>query len=160
MTMMMTKALFAAAVTIGFASTAEAQPPNYFIQDAIRGHQTEMMLGGLASERGASPAVRRYGRELQRDHSAAKQDAIRVARRMGVPNPAGMTAEGRRTWARLKMLHGRAFDRAFLREVAEEHRADIAEYRDQARSGAPTARYADRTLPILREHLREAEHIS
>lgn len=157
MTRLMTTSLLAAAAAIGLSAAAPAQPPNYFIQDAIRGHQTEMMLGGLASERAASPEVRRYGRELQRDHGAAKQDAIRVARRMGVPNPAGMTAEGRRTWARLKMLHGRAFDRAFLREVAEEHREDIAEYRDQARSGAPTARYAERTLPTLREHLRAAE---
>lgn len=159
MSRIMTKALLAATAAIGIAAASQAQPPKYFIQDAIRGHQTEMMLAGLATERAASPGIRRYGRELQRDHSAAKQDAIRVARRMGVPNPIGMTPEGRRTYSRLKMLHGRAFDRAFLRHVTNEHREDIAEYRDQARSGAPTARYAERTLPTLREHLRAAERL-
>lgn len=148
-----------AAAAIGIAGAAQAQPPDRFIQDAIRGDQSEMMLGGLAADRAASPRVRDYGRKLQRDHSMNKQEAIRVARRMRVPNPAGMTPQARAEYSRLKMLRGRAFDREFIRYMVQDHRKDIDEFREQAHSRAPTADYAQRTLPHLEEHLRIAQSL-
>jgi len=155
----MIAALLTAVATMGIAGTARAQPPEQFIQHAIRGNQSEMMLGTLAESRAGSPKVRDYGRQLERDHSMAKQDAIRTARRMRTANPAGMTREAREEYGRLKMLRGPAFDREFIRYMIEDHRKDIGEYREQSRARGPAADYARRTLPHLEEHLRIAQSL-
>jgi putative membrane protein len=144
----------AAAILI-LAGAANAQPrqDRRFLSDAIKGDNSEMMLGQIAAERGASPGVRDYGRMLHDDHARARDEARRVAARFGVPDTRELMPEARQEARKLRQLNGRAFDREFVRYMAQDHRKDIAEFRREARQGGPVGDLAQATLPDLRKHL-------
>ena len=145
----------ASALALGIPAMASAAPAPRFLQDAVSGDNGEVAIGGLAQQRGASPGVRDFGRTLQRDHAAAKQDALALARRMRITvAPGAIKPEAAQTRRQLMRLRGPSFDRAFVRAMVSDHRKDIAKFEMQARSGdRMTARLARDTLPHLRHHL-------
>ena len=145
----------ASALALGIPAMASAAPAPRFLQDAVSGDNGEVAIGGLAQQRGASPGVRDFGRTLQRDHAAAKQDALALARRMRITvAPGAIKPEAAQTRRQLMRLRGPSFDRAFVRAMISDHRKDIAKFEMQARSGdRMTARLARDTLPHLRHHL-------
>lgn len=132
-----------------------------FIKKALQGDNSETRLGRLAEEQGHAPAVRAFGRTLARDHAAARQQVLPVAKAHGVPATTEMAPEARVEYARLRRMHGWAFDQEFARYMVKDHRKDIADFEKQARHGdKSTRRVAQKTLPTLRKHLRLAEGLA
>jgi putative membrane protein len=150
----------AAALVLTGAASAQPHQDRHFLSDAIKGDNSEMMLGQLAAERGASPAVRDYGRMLHDDHAHARDEALRVGARVGVADTGEVMPEARQEARKLRHLDGRAFDREFVRYMAKDHRKDIAEFRREARQGGPVANLAQATLPDLQKHLDTALRLS
>lgn len=149
--------LFTAALIA--SSAAGAAPAAKFLHDAIQGDNSEMRLGSLIAARGQSADVRSYGRTLVRDHSAARSQAVAVARQMHVSVPTSMMPEARSEYAKLERLRG-SFDREVRRYMTHDHHKDISDFQDQARSGdRRTAALARQQLPTLRKHLRMAESL-
>ncbi|MEA3065124.1 MAG: putative rane protein [Sphingomonadales bacterium] len=142
------------------ATAATAAPPRAFLADAGKGDNSEIELGRLAEQRGASNAAREAGRMLQRDHGASKRVAAPLLRRLAVPPPVGVTPEARAEMRRLQGLRGRAFDAEFARFSVAEHQKDIAKFQVQARTGdRVTAAFARAQLPVLRHHLQMARDL-
>jgi putative membrane protein len=136
---------------------ALADSPQNFIRKAIKGDNSEIMLGRFAADHASNPAVRRFGRMLAEDHRMARMQAVPVARRLGVHPPTAPMAEARDERDKLRGMRGRAFDREFVRYMVDDHRKDIDDFRDEAgeRHGAASA-LAARQLPTLRKHLNTA----
>jgi putative membrane protein len=150
----------AAALTLAGAAQAPGHDERHFLSDALKGDNSEMALGQLAAERAASPGVRDFGRMLHDDHAHARDEVIRVGSRLGVRPTKEMTPEARQEMAKLRRLHGRAFDREFVRYMVDDHRKDIAEFRRQAGGRGPVADLARTTLPDLQRHLDTATQLS
>lgn len=150
-----------AAALLLTAGAAAAQPheDRHFLMDAIRGDNSEMMLGQLAAERAQNPRVRDYGRTLHDDHAKARDDAMRVAAQFGVRDTNEVMPIARREAQKLRGLRGRAFDREFVRYMVQDHRKDIADFRKEARERGPVAQLAQQTLPDLRKHLAMARDL-
>ena len=144
-----------------FAGTAAlAAPPRLFLMDAGKGDNSEIALGRLAEQRGASPAAKDAGRMLQRDHSASKDAAAPLLRKFRMPPPVGVKPDARAEMRRLERLSGRAFDAEFARFSVMEHQKDIAKFQAQARTGdRDTATFARSQLPVLRHHLQMAREL-
>lgn len=156
---MIRKLLFATAILAATPALA-AKPAANFLRDAIKGDNSEVRLGRLIENRGASAQVRDFGRTLVRDHSAGRIQASALARRMGVRPPREMMAEARAEYAKLSHMRGRRFDMEVRRYMINDHQKDIGEFMAQARGGDPrTSHLARATLPTLRKHLRIAESI-
>jgi putative membrane protein len=156
-------ALVTALAVSGFALGVQAQSDGNsrgFIEQAVRGDNAEMMLGKLAANRAADPAVRDYGRMLYDDHARGRDRAVAVAHELGaaVTDRADGGAMAERD--KLEETYGRPFDREFLRYMIADHRQDIEAYRDQAQRGGPAGRLAADTLPDLQKHLEMAEHLN
>ncbi|MBW8815653.1 MAG: DUF4142 domain-containing protein [Caulobacterales bacterium] len=141
------------------SAAAQPKPPREFLKDALQGDNSEMRLGDLAAQRAASPAVRDFGRTLHDDHARAREEALRVAQRVGVPDTQAMAPEARQEARRLDRLRGRAFDREFIRYMIHDHRKDIADFRKASRRGGPVGDLASRTLPDLQRHLQMAQQL-
>jgi putative membrane protein len=140
---------------------AEAPGNAAFLTKALQGDNSEMRLGRLAEQQGHAPALKAFGRTLARDHAAARQQVLPVAKAHGVPATTEMAPEARTEYARLKRMHGWAFDQEFARYMVKDHRKDIADFEKQARHGdKSTRRLAQKTLPTLRKHLRLAEGLA
>lgn len=155
---MIRKLVFVAACLTSTA--ALAAPPRVFLNDAIKGDNSEISLGRLIAARGYSAQVRSFGNTLYRDHSTARGQAVAVAREIGMRPPTAMMAEARMEHRKLERLRGRAFDMEVRRYMINDHRKDIATFQAQARTGdRRTAALARTQLPTLRKHLRIAESI-
>ena len=136
------------------SSAAVAAPPAAFLTDAIRGNFSEVTLGRIIQNRGASPQMRHFGSMLVADHSKGLAQAQRIAARLHLRIPATLTPEARAERATLRHLSGRAFDREARRFMINDHRKDIAAFKAQAHSGdRATAGYAAATIPVMQKHL-------
>jgi putative membrane protein len=136
---------------------ARADSPREFLDHALRGDNSEIMLGNLAADRARDPAVRDFGRTLVSDHSKARSEVLDVGRRYGIRPTREMAPEAREERDRLMGMRGRDFDREFVRYMIDDHRKDIGDFRDEAREHhGSVSDLAGRQLPTLREHLRLA----
>lgn len=139
---------------------AASQHDQHFLEEAMKGDNSEMMLGQLAEQRGASSGVKAFGRTLHEDHAHAKTEAEPVARKAGVALTDAVTPEAAQERRKLQALHGSAFDQEFARYMVQDHKKDIAKFEQEAHESGAAAQLATKTLPVLRKHLDMAERLN
>ena len=139
----------------GNLSSADAD----FVKKAAKGGLAEVELGLLAQQRGASDAVRQFGRRMVHDHSDANQELQRLASSKGIQIPQSLDEKDAAERDRLSKLSGREFDAAYIRNMLKDHKEDVAEFESTAKKAndADVKAFASKTLPTLQEHLRMAE---
>ena len=146
--------VFAGAAVLAVPAAAFADSPRQFLEEAMKGDNSEIMLGRMAQERARDPQVRDFGRTLVRDHADARRDVIRVGRRFGLRPDRDISDEARDTRDRLQGAHGHEFDRIFVHYMVADHRHDIDKFRDEANEHhGPVSDLAARQLPTLQKHL-------
>jgi len=133
-----------------------------FMREAAMGGVAEVRLGRLAVQQGARESVRNFGQRMVDDHSRAAEELRQIARNKGISLPGEMDTEARALYRRLSRLHGAAFDSAYIRAMREDHQKDIEAFRKEARNGrdSDVRAFADRTLPIIREHYQMVSDLS
>ncbi|MGH6828317.1 MAG: DUF4142 domain-containing protein [Rhizomicrobium sp.] len=140
---------------------APAPAPNAFVTEAIKGDNSEIMLGKYAEEHGASASVKRLARTLVADHTKAKNQMSRLAEKISVTPPTDVTPGAQSEMQKLDDLKGKDFDREFASYMVGDHRKDIATFEAEAKAkNGSTSSIAAKELPILRKHLRMAEAIA
>lgn len=153
-------ACFTAVVLITLPTASLADSPRHFLQKALEGDNSEIMLGQLAADRARSERVKEFGRALSDDHSQAREEVLRLGARMGVRRNRDLSPEARDERERLLNLDGREFDREFIDYMIRDHQKDIAEFRDEASENhGPVSDLAARQLPKLQEHLEMAMNL-
>ncbi len=92
----------------------------------------------------------------------ANQQLTQLAGDKGVELPREVDRTQKSVHDRLAKLMGQAFDRAYVEEMVKDHRKDVKEFeRHSARNkDSELKAWVDKTLPTLRDHLREIENIS
>ena len=134
-------------------------PDHVFMTKAAEGGMAEVELGNLAKDKGSNDAVKNFGQHMVDDHSKANDELKDLASKKNVTLPSALNAKDQATKDRLSKLSGEAFDRAYIRDMVADHRADVAEFRHEANSGKdPDVKaWAAKTLPTLENHLKMAE---
>jgi len=161
MTQKIILATAAVVALVAFQSPAWSKSDKDFIEDAIKGDNSEVTLGDLAAQKGSSAKIRSFGQILAKDHAKAKIDAVKVAKSLGVAPPESMQEEAQRELTKLKTLSGDAFDKEFASYMVDDHKKDIAEFKEKANAGkSETSVLAKKTLPALEKHLKMAESLS
>jgi len=132
-----------------------------FAKDAAQGGLAEVKFGQLAQEKGASDAVRSFGKRMVEDHLKANEQLKDVALREKVKLPTELSKKNQKNYDRLAQLSGDAFDRAYARDMVRDHQDDIAAFKQEASSGQNQAikNFALQTLPTLEDHLKMAREM-
>ncbi len=132
-----------------------------FMTTATRGGLAEVQMGQLAQRKGSSAAVRRFGERMVSDHTRVNQEMLALAQQKQITPPDSMGAQHQQMYDRLNGLRGRAFDRAFAQAMVADHQEDVQAFETAARDGTdPDVRsFAQRNLPLLREHLQAAQQL-
>jgi putative membrane protein len=131
-----------------------------FIKKAIESNYAEINVGELAQEKGNSEGVKQFGAMLVKDHTAANEKAIAAAKEMGVEPPSGSSIMEKGTYLKLKVLSGDTFDKAFAKDMVEDHKSDIEEFEKEASKADPAGKFAKEALPTLKKHLQEAQSLA
>lgn len=141
--------------------SASAKSSEDFIKDAIQGDISEVMLGKLAVRAGSSQDVRDFGQMLVKDHTKAKGEAVKVARKLHVTPPTHAMAVADTEYAKLQVLTGESFDKEFVWYMVKDHKSDIAEFEEQAKAeDGPATKLANKQLPTLRHHLEMVQALT
>jgi putative membrane protein len=130
-----------------------------FIVKAKTGSQLEVTLGKMAETHAASPAVKRFGRMMVRDHSQGEKEilALAVGKRIIIPDTLSNQQE--KEADELNKKNGRDFDKAYVKLMISDHKEDIDEFRKASgNANDPDIKaLAAKTLPMLQEHLDSAQ---
>ena len=121
----------------------------------------EVEFGKLAVQKAYSDDVKQFGQRMIDDHSKANNNLKQVASALGVNLPQHLSAKDEATKERLAKLAGDQFDKAYVRDMVKNHKADVAAFRTESSTGrdASLKSFAMQLLPTLRDHLKNAENI-
>jgi putative membrane protein len=162
-----TAAAFAACFGLVAAARADekriATSDREFVTEAADGGMAEVKLGELAQTQAANPEVRKFGEKIVEDHTMANKQLMDLLKTKGMPMPAKeLSKKSQHTYDRLSRLKGPEFDRAYLKDMVEDHRQDITLFESVAKNGkdADLRAFAMKTLPTLREHYQKARELA
>ena len=143
----------------GMANMA-AQDRN-FLMDAAMGGMLEVELGRVATQQGASDAVKQFGQRMVDDHSKANQELMSLAQSKGITLPTEIDEKHKKDMTKLSSLSGAEFDREYGKMMLSDHRKDVSEFEKQSTRGtdADLKAFATKTLPTLQEHLKLSESL-
>jgi putative membrane protein len=145
------------------SATEEAKPSaQSFLQKAAEGQQAEIALGQLASERAGDQQVKQFGAQMIEDHRKASAEIQQLASKEGVALPTELTSIHKDKQEQFARLSGRDFDRAYLGYMLRDHRRDVKEFERHIKAikNPQVQQWAEGTLPLLKQHLRQAQQIA
>jgi putative membrane protein len=132
-----------------------------WIFTAASGHKTEVMAGQLAIDHGQSQDVKKFGRQMIDDHTKWYDALTRVADNYGVEMPQAPATDDHKSLIQaLTGLSGSGFDNFYARAMLQAHRNDVGAYQDGIKLDDRVARYANKYLDNIREHLGMAEDLA
>lgn len=133
-----------------------------FVMEAAMGGMAEVELGRLATQKGTSDAIKTFGQKMVDDHSAANSELTTLASGKGITLPTALDAKHKAMMNRLSRLSGAAFDRAYARDMLNDHIQDVAAFKRQSRMArdADIKAFASSKLPTLEEHLSMARDLN
>jgi putative membrane protein len=137
-------------------------PDSSFLKSAAEGGMSEVELGELAQQKASNPAVKDFGAMMIKDHTAAndKLKALAASEQVSLPDSPGMLQKASK--AKLSMLSGDSFDKAYVKVMIDDHKDDIEEFQKEISHGKdPQAKaFASATLPTLQMHLQRIQSIA
>lgn len=133
-----------------------------FLTKAASGSRAEVQLGRLAERKAANPAVKEFGRWMATDHRLANKRLMAIGRTLGQPVQPRLSQKDAALKDRLQGLSGTQFDRQYMQAMVQDHRKDIEAFQQEEQNGQarPLKAFARNMLPVLKQHLKEAQQLS
>jgi putative membrane protein len=130
-----------------------------FATKAAEGGLAEVEFATLAKDKASNADVKSFAQTMYDDHSKANDELKKIAADKGITLPTSLNAKDKATHDRLSKLSGAEFDKAYMKDMVADHRADVNEFRRESTSGSdPELKsWAGKTLPTLEHHLQIAE---
>jgi putative membrane protein len=149
-------------MSAGSSNGSMSSSDKKFVREAAQGGMAEVELGKLATEKASSPEVKKFGQRMVDDHSKANEQLKEVASSQGITLPSRLSAKDEMTKERLSKLSGEQFDKAYMSDMVKDHTQDVSDFQQEANSARDPAvkEFAEKTLPVLKSHLREARQIA
>jgi putative membrane protein len=133
-----------------------------FLRKAVSGGKMEVELGKLAVERAASETVKQFGQKMVDDHSKANQELMQILNDNNINVSEEYIEKHQEHVQNLGSRSGTDFDRVYMRLMVEDHMEDVRAFEDAAQnhSDEQVRNWAERTLPVLRQHFDLARQIN
>lgn len=149
-------------LTVIPASAEPTAADRDFVQKAASGGMAEVQTAQLAQQRAASAQVKQFAARMITDHTQANSDLQQIAEQENLTLPSEPMGKDATETRRLSGLNGTAFDQAYAQDALRDHEAAVALFRKEASSGSDPAlkAFAQKTLPILQQHLQLAQGLS
>src|ERR1700761_9235028 len=114
------------------AQAAASDDDKHFVEAALKGGMSEVDLGQLAVKKGNSEDVKQFGQKMVDDHTKLGDKMKTVAGDIGVTPPSVQSAGGLATKAKLEVLSGDSFDKAYISAMVKDHEDDLADFKTEA----------------------------
>lgn len=131
------------------------QQSHSFFKQALQAGAADVEAARSAELRGAAAGVRGFAQQLEREH-AHQNLQLAEASGLKIPPP---DARQRGTLHQLDLQQGEAYDRAWLRHMAQSHHTAIQLYQHEVDKAGPGAELAAEALPQLRANARRVAEL-
>ncbi|GEM_PF-441110 len=133
-----------------------------FVMEAASGGMMEVELGKIAQQKASSQDVRDFGKMMERDHSKANRELKAIIEKQNITMPTVLIDEHKNKVNALTQLSGSEFDKEYMSFMVEDHKEDIEKFQEAAESeeNAEVKGWAQKTLPVLQQHLEHAEEVN
>lgn len=144
------------------AFAADKSPDQSFYKNLAEGGIAEVEAGKLAQSKGSTQAVKDFGAMMVKDHSAANDKLKTLASGEGIDLPTTSSTSQMASKAKLELLSGDSFDKAYIKNQISAHRQTVSLLKKEASSGqdAKAKAFATEVLPTVTGHLKKIEHIA
>lgn len=132
-----------------------------FATEAAEAGLAEVEMGKLGQNQGSSAKVKEYGRMMEKDHRKANDELQELAKKDNITLPSTLPSAMQNKHDALKKKSGQDFDRAFMKQMIEDHKKVITLFENEEKNGQneQLRTWARKTLPTLRQHLEHAQKI-
>jgi putative membrane protein len=160
--LLMAALMAAATAALAQDPAAASEADKHFVREALMGGMAEVELGHVASQKGSSADVKRFGQKMVEDHSRMGGAMKEVATQIGVMAPTELAPEDQALKAKLEALSGAEFDRAYIRAMVKDHQDDLEAFKAEAANGSSPAvkDAASQGAKVVSEHLNLIEQIA
>jgi putative membrane protein len=133
-----------------------------FAQEAAMGGMAEVELGKLAQQNAQNDEVKQFGSRMVQDHTQANQQLMPILSAENITMPQQLDEKHKATYDRLSKMRGAEFDRAYMRDMVQDHEKDVKKFRQEAEhaNNPELKSFAQQTLPVLEQHLKLAHETS
>ncbi len=144
------------------AFAADKSPDQSFYKNLAEGGIAEVEAGKLAQSKGSTQAVKDFGAMMVKDHSAANDKLKTLASGEGIDLPTTSSTSQMASKAKLELLSGDSFDKAYIKNQISAHRQTVSLLKKEVSSGqdAKAKAFATEVLPTVTGHLKKIEHIA
>ncbi|MEP6685066.1 MAG: DUF4142 domain-containing protein [Parafilimonas sp.] len=132
-----------------------------FVTEARGGVLMEVELGTYAQKNAASDEVKHFGEQMVKDHSKDRDELKILATNKNISIPDVPGEDFQKHIDDLEKKKGSEFDKDYMSFMVSDHHDDIDEFEKEAKNGKDSdiVAFANKGLPILKEHLNMAQSI-
>jgi len=164
MRMRLTGALMLAALFAGPVRGADDEMPKDdkgFLIRAIAMETAEVTIADVAAKGAANEDVRKLAKKISEDHTKSRDALTQQAKDMKLGIVAGLTKEQRGVVAKLRLMKGNEFDKAFLQHVIDSHTSGEKMYEKWSSStkDAGLKKMATKYQATAKDHLKKAKEL-
>lgn len=143
------------------AAKAEHDKVENFIKEAAANDMFELTAGMMAAEQSKATDVDLYGQQIVHVHSRTNPVLEDLARSKHIQLSSELPSEKKKLVAKLEDKKGEEFDKEFAEVQLEAHQEAVALYEkaDKEVTDKDVQAFVDQVLPVLKEHLAEAQEI-
>ena len=157
-------AMGSASMAQGTATSAESSASaKEFIEKAGTSGLAKVEMGELGARKAKNDQVEAFAKRMVADHTKANQELITVSKGKGGQVPSSRTDMHKAAVERFQQQDaGKSFDRDYMQHMVEDHKAAVELFEtaaDDEKLDLELRSYAKRTLPTLRDHLKQAQTI-
>ena len=133
-----------------------------FVSDALKGGMVEVQLGQLALQKSNNADVKQFAQRMVDDHTKLGEQMKPIAQQIGVKVPDGPSKKDKALIAKLEALNGDDFDKAYVKDMVKDHKADLNDFKTEAQNGSnPIVKQAaTQGSQIISEHLQMIQQIA
>jgi len=132
-----------------------------FVDDAAAGSLMDVELGKVAQKNAMSQQVRDFGKMMEKDHGDASTNLKSALQPLGLNVPSALDKDHQDKIDNLNKRSGKEFDKDYIDEMVSNHKKDVDDFED-AQNNLPSGElrtWVENTLPVLRQHLTQAQTI-
>jgi putative membrane protein len=153
-----------ASMAQGTATSAESSASaKEFIEKAGTSGLAEVEMGELGARKAKNSQVEAFAKRMVADHTKANQELITTSKGKGGQVPSSRTDTHKAAVERFQQQDaGKNFDRDYMQHMVQDHEAAVELFEtaaDDEKLDIELRSYAKKTLPILRDHLKQAQTI-
>ena len=134
-----------------------------FLKEVAQASQIEIESSKLAMTKAQNAEVKAFAEKLVKDHAAASEElkGLVKSRSAEWKDDDPMFKQKKQKHESLQRLTGADFDKEYLEDMISDHESTIAMFAKYSLNASDTVlkSFADKTQPVLREHLKMARDL-